>query len=338
MTSRKFLIDASSAGMRLDLFLRRSWVLGELTESKATRSEIQRLIGAGEITLNGVLTKSSARLKLNDRVEVRALPPREIGLRAEAIPLAILYEDDDCIVVNKASGMVVHPAAGRSSGTLVNALLYHCPRLAGLGGERRPGIVHRLDKDTSGVMIVAKHALAFEHLVGQFKARTVHKEYVALVYGRIAADKGVINRSIGRHRFDRKRMSSTHPLNKKREAVTDWVVEGRFALDSAANSLRWLSLLRLTPRTGRTHQLRVHFADLGYPLVGDRLYGQTRRVYTVAAGAAVDGFPRHALHAEKLAIEILDGRKRMEFVAPLPGDLTALLDYVREQSRRGAAA
>jgi 23S rRNA pseudouridine1911/1915/1917 synthase len=332
-------IDGSAAGLRLDSYLARHLVLDEPTAFRPTRSEIQRLIGAGQITLNGAATKPSARLKVHDQVDVRALPPREIALRPEALPLEILFEDADCIVVNKAPGVVVHPAAGQATGTLVNALLHHCPQLAGIGGELRPGIVHRLDKDTSGVMIVAKNAAAFQRLAGQFRARTVDKEYIALVWGKVDADKGIIDRAIGRHRADRKKMSSLHSLDKKREAVTEWRVEGRFALPAGADSLRWLTLLRLKPRTGRTHQLRVHLADFGYPLVGDRLYGHQRNSgrATFVSDAVIDGFPRQALHAKKLALDAPRKERRMEFVAPLPEDLRSLLEYVETQARCAAA-
>jgi 23S rRNA pseudouridine1911/1915/1917 synthase len=336
MTLHQLHIDASSAGLRLDLYLARHLVLDELIASKPTRSEIQRLIGAGQITLNGATTKPSARLKAQDQVDVRTVPPRETGVRPEALPLDILYEDADCIVVNKAPGVVVHPAAGQSNGTLVNALLHHCPQLAGMGGERRPGIVHRLDKGTSGVMIVAKNARVCQHLVGQFRARTVDKEYIALVWGKVDADKGVIDRAIGRHRADRKKMSSLHSLDKKREAVTEWRVERRFALPADAGSLRWLTLLRLKPRTGRTHQIRVHLADFGYPLVGDKLYGRKRNSgrATFVPDAVIDGFPRQALHAEKLALDPMRAGERKEFIAPLPDDLRNLLDYVQAHSGR----
>lgn len=337
MTSRRLHIDASSAGVRLDLFLARHARRGELAEPKPTRSEIQRLIGAGEITLNGAMTKSSARLKAHDKVDIRILPPRESELRPEALPLEILYQDADCLVINKAAGVVVHPAAGRSSGTLVNALLHHCPDLMSVGGERRPGIVHRLDRDTSGVMIVAKHAVAFQHLAGQFKARSVRKEYLALVYGRIAADKGIIDRPIGRHRSDRKRMSSTRPADKKREAITEWVVEQRYALQGPGHSLCCLTLLRLIPRTGRTHQLRVHLADLGHPLVGDSLYGHKRGAGKADADTVVSGFSRQALHAEKLTVELIRDRRKAEFIAPLPADLKNLLIHVHEQSQSAAS-
>jgi len=327
----RLLIDGRSAGARLDLYLTRHFLAEPHPSSMLSRSGIQRLIAEGQVTLNGGRAKASTRLKLNDRIDIRPLPPRESTLESEALPLDIIYEDPDCIVINKAPGMVVHPAAGQRRGTLVNALLHHCPDLEAIGGERRPGIVHRLDKDTSGVMIVAKTVSAFHTLVAQFKRRTVKKEYVALVWGKTQADKGIIDRPIGRHRSDRKRMSSVHFLNKSRDAVTEWSVEERFALDSTSNSRIWLTVLRLYPRTGRTHQIRVHLADLGYPVVGDRVYGGRRNKSVVAtsSNSIVDTFPRQALHAERLAIDHVRTGRRVEFCAPLADDLRDLLRHLQ---------
>src|SRR6266850_937639 len=292
MTLDPLRVDESAAGMRLDLFLARQFMDGTAPRLGLSRAAIQKLIAEGQITLNNAVTKASTRVKSDDRIDIYFLPPRETGLRAEALPLDILYEDADCVVVNKAPGIVVHPAAGRSSGTLVNALLHHCADLAGVGGERRPGIVHRLDKDTSGVMIVAKNMRVFHQLVAQFKNRTVEKEYIALVWGGMRADRGTIDRAIGRHPSDRKRMSSLHMGGRAREAITEWWVEERFAFDHNSAPLRAVTLLRLRPRTGRTHQLRVHLADMGNPLIGHNL-------------------------------------RRMQFVAPLPNDLQKLLLCLR---------
>ena len=325
MLSRRLVVDLRSTGARLDLFLARHF-LAEPSLS-LSRSGIQRLIAEGQVTVNGGPAKASTRLKVNDHVQIQQLPPRESTIKPEALPLDIIYEDSDCIVINKAPGMVVHPAAGQPRGTLVNALLHHCPDLEGIGGERRPGIVHRLDKDTSGVMIAAKTMSAFHSLVGQFKRRTVEKEYLALVWGNVVADKGIIDRPIGRHRSDRKRMSSLHFLKRSREAVTVWSVEKRFAFSSLPRTRSRLTLLRLHPRTGRTHQIRVHLADLGHPLVGDRVYG-LRRNKSVAGGfseSVLDGFPRQALHAERLTVDHVRTRQRMEFHAPLSNDLCGLL-------------
>src|SRR5712692_10090879 len=207
MTMQLPVVDREHAGMRLDLFLARQR-LGPPGAGEWSRSGIQRMIQGGQIVLNGRRTKPSTRLRASDLIEIRELPLKDTELVPEPIPLDVLYEDGDCIVINKPPGLVVHPAAGWKNGTLVNALLYHCPDLPGIGGERRPGIVHRLDKDTSGVMVVAKNGGAFQDLAAQFKDRRVAKEYLAVVWGRMARQKGAIDRSIGRHRSDRKRMSS----------------------------------------------------------------------------------------------------------------------------------
>jgi 23S rRNA pseudouridine1911/1915/1917 synthase len=330
MSAQQLVIDGRSAGMRLDLYLTRH-LSAETPSSGLSRGTIQKLIAEGKITLNGIPAKASTRVKFNDRVTIRPLLPRESRLRAEELPLEILYEDPDCIVINKAPGIVVHPAAGQVTGTLVNALLHHCPELDGIGGERRPGIVHRLDKDTSGVMIIAKNGMALQNLVAQFKNRTVQKEYVALVWGKVEPEKGIIDRPIGRHRSDRKRMSSVHFLHKRREAVTEWGVKERFALDAVAGNRRWVTLLSLRPRTGRTHQIRVHLADLGYPLVGDKVYGRKRKsaMAKVAVVPALDEFPRQALHAEKLVVDHVRTGQRMDFCAPFPKDLQDLLVFLR---------
>jgi 23S rRNA pseudouridine1911/1915/1917 synthase len=335
MWAQQLVIDKGSAGIRLDLYLARQFITETPPSQGLSRAALQKLIADGQVTLNGVAVKASTRVKLNDRVDIHTLPPRESKLVSEQLPLNILYEDPDCIVINKAPGVVVHPAGGQLTGTLVNALLHHCPDLAGIGGERRPGIVHRLDKDTSGVMIVAKNSVALQNLLAQFKNRTVEKDYVALVWGKVVSEKGIIDRPIGRHRSDRKRMSSVHFLNKSRKAITEWRVEERFALGSDANFSDWVTLLRLLPRTGRTHQIRVHLADLGYPLVGDKVYGRRRKIgKTGSAITAVIGeFSRQALHAEKLAIDHVRTGRRMTFSAPLPGDLKDLLDRLRTRRR-----
>jgi 23S rRNA pseudouridine1911/1915/1917 synthase len=329
LTARLVIDDA--AGMRLDLFLagyfNQAGGLGE----RLSRSEIQRLIGEGQITLNNKKTKASTRIRCNDRIDICLMPPCDAKISSEALPLEILYEDGDCIVINKAAGMTVHPAAGNWSGTLVNALLHHCPDIQGIGGIRRPGIVHRLDKETSGVMIVAKKMIAYQNLVLQFKNRSVEKEYVAVAWGNVTPDKGVIDRPVGRHRSDRKRMSSKYFANKSREAVTEWAVAERFILGPKARAHSFASLLRLRPQTGRTHQIRVHLADSGYPLIGDRVYGKKRDVSEkkLFDDLVVESFPRHALHAEKLTVNHVRTGQPMQFVAPLPEDLTELLRHLR---------
>lgn len=324
--------DRNHVGMRLDLFLTRGLPHASPT-GEWSRSGIQRMIAEGQITVNGERTKPSARLKLHDRVEVRWQPPRETSLAPEALPIDILYEDEDCIVLNKAAGMVVHPAAGRRSGTLVNALLSRFPNLQGIGGERRPGIVHRLDKDTSGIMVVAKHEQAFHRIALQFKQRRVLKEYLAFVWGLVHPEKGVINRPIGRHRSDRKRMSSRYSLPRKREALTEWQVEESFLLDTGGEPDRWVTLLRLRPHSGRTHQIRVHLADEGFPVIGDRLYGHRPAVRGLESPmpSGLADFPRQALHAVRLSFAHPRTNTRMQFSAPLPADMQGLLRVLRER-------
>ncbi|HTN71119.1 MAG TPA: RluA family pseudouridine synthase [Methylomirabilota bacterium] len=333
MTHRQVFVDGAEAGTRLDLFLTRHF-LNESQSPGFSRAEIQRLIVAGKITLNGNRVKSSVRVRSNDLVQVQSLPSRETSLEPEELPLSILYEDDDCIVINKAPGMVVHPAAGRTAGTLVNALLHHCPDLEGVGGVRRPGIVHRLDKDTSGVMIIAKNAFALQRLAHQFIDRSVTKEYLALVWGRIGPATGIVDRPIGRHRSDRKRMSSVHSLSRKRAAVTEWRVERYFPVAGGSGESVGLSLLRLIPRTGRTHQIRVHLADLGFPVVGDKVYGHKRKKTSIKSmkNPWLDLFPRQVLHAKKLALNHPRTGQRMEFSAPLPDDIRSLLKKLQRHS------
>jgi 23S rRNA pseudouridine1911/1915/1917 synthase len=319
----RLVVDEPMAGMRLDLFLTRNFIAGQ--KAGLSRAGIQKLIGSGQVTLNGQETKPSVRLKPNDLIQIRELAPRKVTLRPEALPLEIIYEDEDCIVVNKAPGIVVHPAAGRYQGTLVNALLHYCADLQGIGGEQRPGIVHRLDKDTSGAMVIAKNDFAFHQLAHQFKSRTIEKEYVALVWGRLPSKRGIINRPIGRHRSDRKRMSSTHSLPKKREAVTEWNVEEVYQIDDEAQGGSWLSWLRIRPRTGRTHQIRVHLADQGHPIVGDKIYGYRRSGNGANRNSAAARFPRQALHAEKITFQHPRSGVAITSVAPLPHDISALL-------------
>jgi 23S rRNA pseudouridine1911/1915/1917 synthase len=331
MPDREVIIDAGHAGMRLDLFLAR-----ELSARADgwSRSAIQKMIADGGVTLNGRKAKPGARLKAGDCVEVKLLPPKDAAPEPEPLPLEILYEDADCIVLNKAPGMVVHPAAGWKSGTLVNALLHHCPNLPGIGGERRPGIVHRLDKDTSGVMVVAKNGKAFQDLAAQFKDRRVGKEYLALVWGRMAKAKGAIDRSIGRHRSDRKRMSSLRAGSRAREALTEWRVEEFFPVGSSRSPFSAVTLLRLKPHSGRTHQLRVHLADEGHPVVGDPVYGPRRgKIENVPA---LRDFPRQALHAERLEFFHPRSGTLMNFCAPLPADIDGLIRRLKEASMPGA--
>ncbi len=324
------ITDRKCIGMRLDLFLMQHF--GSPGIEGKSRSGIQKMITGGQILLNGQSTKPGARLKSSDLIDIQWLPPRDTAIVPEALPLDILYEDDDCLVVNKSPGVVVHPAAGKQNGTLVNALLHHCKNLQGIGGERRPGIVHRLDKDTSGAIVIAKNENAFRQIALQFKERHVSKEYIALVWGKVERERGKIERPIGRHRTDRKKMSSLHSFSRSREAITEWQVEETFRVGSLGSRFSWVTLLRLRPRTGRTHQIRVHLADQGNPVVGDRVYGRKRNDLNKDRLEVRDliDFHRQALHAEKLGISHPRTGVILEIVAPLPLDMKLLLGRLRE--------
>ncbi|MCF8721318.1 RluA family pseudouridine synthase [Nitrospina gracilis] len=292
-------IDPACAAKRLDVFLTE-------VQSDISRSYIQKLIDSGRVVVNGSVSKSNYKVKTGDRVELTVPDPEPLDVRPEAIPLDIVYEDASLIVVNKPPGMVVHPAPGHSTGTLVNALLHHCRDLTGIGGVARPGIVHRLDKDTSGLVLVAKTAAALENLSAQFKERQVKKVYLALVKGRVEPASGWIDAPIGRHRVHRKKMA----LNEGgREAQTYYAVEKQF---------REYALVRVEPKTGRTHQIRVHLASIGCPILGDRLYGHLR-------GASVPRLERQALHAYRLEVTHPESGERVQWEAPLPEDLTRVL-------------
>jgi 23S rRNA pseudouridine1911/1915/1917 synthase len=316
------VVGEKASGMRLDVFLTQHLV-DEIERYGLTRSRVQKLIEDGVITVNGAPTRSSRRLKPSDSVELGEIPKIETKLSPEAVLLDIIYEDRDLMVINKAPGMAVHPAAGSVTGTLVNALLHHCPELKEIGVEGRPGIVHRLDKDTSGVMVVAKNHRSLQLLAQQFKDRTVHKEYLALVWGKLRGDSGIIDRPIGRHRSQRKKMSCRFAYSKTREALTEWNVEKRFELKADSRSIRWVSLCRLRPKTGRTHQIRVHLAELGHPVIGDKVYGERPKADFKNRNitSLLYDFPRQALHAERLAISHPATGRRIEFKAALYNDI-----------------
>ena len=298
-------VNIGQESVRLDV-----WLARQLTGM--SRSRIQQLIRAGFVKINMRKVKESHKIKPGERVEISIPPPREIELKAEKIPLNILFDDDSILVIDKPAGMVVHPAAGHDSGTLVNAVLYHCPRLGGIGGELRPGIVHRLDKDTSGVIVVAKTEVAIASLADQFKRRQIHKEYLAVVRGVFFPASGVIKTLIGRHLTDRKKM--TAKPKKGRLAITRY---------KTAEIFSQYSLMRLFPETGRTHQIRVHLAHLEHPVVGDRQYGRR------AAGDLPIEINRQMLHASKISFRHPASGARMDFTAPIPDDMQRLLDYLR---------
>ena len=301
--------DESDRGKRLDVAL----VKGT---SGLSRSQIQRLVSQGNISVDGVVSsKSAAVLNGSETVEIRVPPPVPTSLSAEDIPLDIVYEDNDLLVVDKPSGMVVHPSAGHRTGTLVNAVLAHDPHMAGIGGEQRPGIVHRLDKDTSGIIVVAKNDLAHRFLQAQFKERTVEKSYLGLVYGVPPSSNGRVETAIGRDKKFRKRMAIYHEKSSKtRFAVTRYSTVEKFD--------GW-TLLKIKPITGRTHQIRVHMSYLGCPIVGDLLYGNRRMV------SDLHGLQRQFLHAARLKIAIPKGDTRI-FISPLPKDLENVLTQSRE--------
>lgn len=335
ITLHRAVVGEKASGMRLDVFLTQHFDK-EIERYGLTRSRMQRLIEEGVITVNGAPARSSRRLKPSDSIELGKIPTLETKLAAEALPLDIIYEDGDCMVINKAPGMAVHPAAGSVSGTLVNALLHHCPELRGVGAEGRPGIVHRLDKYTSGVMVVAKNERSLQTLAQQFKDRTVQKEYLALVWGKFESDSGIIDRPIGRHRSQRKKMSSRFTHSRMREALTEWMVEKRLELSVSARSIRWVSLLRLRPKTGRTHQIRVHLAELGYPIIGDKVYGgyPKAELRNSTAISLLNNFPRQALHAERLEFSHPRTGHRIEFQAALYGDIHELAKELAKQRVR----
>lgn len=285
-----------------------------------TRATAQRLIEAGLVTVDGKPAKASLKLKGGEAIVIAIPPPAPAEPLPEAIPLDIVYEDADLVVVNKPAGMVVHPAAGNPAGTLVNALLAHCRDLSGIGGEIRPGIVHRIDKETTGLLVVAKNDRAHEALSRQFREHSIKRVYVALVYGAPKEERGRIEGVIGRHPTERKKMSGKSRHGKP--AVTHWRVAGRFP---------GMTLLTLRLETGRTHQIRVHLSEAGFPLVGDPVYGGSGRAATIRdplLKKLVKELGRQALHAKTLGfVHPADGRY-LEFDSELPADMARLLDYL----------
>jgi 23S rRNA pseudouridine1911/1915/1917 synthase len=293
-------------GVRLDAFL--SAVVGD-----RSRSQLQKLIKEGRVSGPVTDLKASTPVKAGQHILVDIPEAAPATAVAEDLPLTILYEDSDLVVIDKAAGMVVHPAAGHSSGTVVNALLHHVDDLSGIGGQLRPGIVHRLDRGTSGVMVVAKNDTAHQELSRQFQDREVEKEYFALVWGTVHAGKR-IDAPIGRDPNDRQKMSTR--ARRARSAVTRV---------TRAEHLRGVSLLQIAIATGRTHQIRVHLNAIGHPIVGDPTYGGVHR-HVANDVRAVQRLERPFLHAARLAFtHPVDGR-RMEFTSPLPADLQAVID------------
>ncbi len=305
MTERELAPD--SPGVRLDVYLAGAG-LG------LTRSQAQKLIDEGLALVSGKARKANYRLRPNDTIRVFVPVPEPVRARPENIPVNVLYADDDIVVVDKPAGMVTHPAAGNYTGTLVNALLYRFGGLSRAGGEFRPGVVHRLDKDTSGVLVMARTDKAYHGLIAAFKAHTNVREYVAVTVGDFKDEEGTVAVSIGRHVTDRKKMS---PITfKGRTAVTHYRVIEHF---------KGAALISLKLDTGRTHQIRVHMSHIGHPIAGDRVYG--------GAGASrLLGMkvPRHMLHARLLGIKHPVSGEYMEFAAEPPEDFLKLLEFLRK--------
>jgi len=284
-------VTDTDQGERLDIFLAE-----KLSES---RTRIKKLIEAKSILVNNAHTKASYIISSDDEINLTISPPQKLELKGKEIPLDIIYEDTDFIVINKPVGLVVHPGAGTDDNTLVHALLHHCQDLSGIGGVERPGIIHRLDKDTSGIILIAKNDNAHKKLSEQFKKRTIKKTYLALIEGTIKEDEGEINYPIGRNPKNRKKMTTFREIPENlsaKSAVTHYKVLGQ---------KEHKALLEVTPLTGRTHQIRVHLAAIGHPIIGDPLYGNKHG-------------KRQLLHAYKISFFHPSTGQMMEFSAPLP--------------------
>jgi len=309
VTSSRLTVGRTAAGARLDRWL--AELLPDLS-----RSRIQHLIAGQHVTVNGAATKASHRLHGGETIEIDVPPLPPDDLLPEPIALTVLYEDEHVLVLDKPAGMVVHPGAGNATGTLAAAALAHAPAIAGVGGPRRPGIVHRLDKDTSGVLVMAKTRAAYEALTAQLVERSVTRRYVAVVHGRVGLTAGVIDAPMGRDPNHRQRMA-VRPAGKGKRAVTHYRVLERFP---------HFTYLELRLETGRTHQIRVHMASLGHPVVGDRTYGRSHGKQPIAS----EGL---ALHAVTLAFLHPISQKRLEFTAAFPLRLERLLSQLRTMIR-----
>lgn len=321
---REVIVPDSARGMRLDIFLT------QMTDG-FSREQIRRAVQEGNAEVDGRVKRPSFRVRPGQRIEFRVPPPADEGPVPEAIPLDVIYEDEGLVVVNKPPGMVVHPARGNWTGTLTSALAYHFQALSDIGGPTRPGIVHRLDRDTSGVIVVAKTNAVHMHLADQWAARTVKKTYLAIACGQLDRDRDLIDAPIGRHPYQREKMAirDRHPTSKP--ARTFYEVLERFAR---------FTLVRLTPETGRTHQIRVHLEHKGCPILCDRLYGgrsvfRTDHLATTGESAAGGESPgsvlleRQALHAARLELTHPQSGRPLVFEAPLPADLLGVLEALR---------
>ena len=309
-----YTVTVDRVGVRADVFA------AEMTE--LSRSAAAALMEKGCILLNGGPCAKNAKLCEGDVLTVELPEPEPTEAAPENIPIHIVYEDEDIVVVNKESGMVVHPAAGNESGTLVNALLYHCQgSLSGIGGVVRPGIVHRIDKDTSGLLVVAKNDAAHLHLSEQLKTHAVSRVYDAIAVGNIKNDNGTVDAPIGRHPTDRKKMAVRRGTGvHAREAITHYTVLERFGA---------MTYVRCELETGRTHQIRVHLSSIGHPLLGDAVYGGANTRFESQHKAKIHG---QCLHAGTLRLTHPRTGERMEFTAPMPDDMSALLEILRRSA------
>jgi 23S rRNA pseudouridine1911/1915/1917 synthase len=309
-------VSEEGQGERLDAFL-------ASTIAELTRSAAQRLIEQKMVRVDGKEVRSSHKLSNGEEITISIPTPEPSAAMPEDMPLNILYEDTDIIVVNKPAGLTVHPGAGTSSGTLVNGLLGHCKDLSGIGGEIRPGIVHRIDKDTTGILVVAKNDAAHQGLSAQFSEHTVKRVYYALVFGSPKTDKGRIEGEIGRHPTDRKKMSGS--ARHGRHAVTHWKVLARY--DGA-------TLLKLRLETGRTHQIRVHLSEAKHPLLGDSVYGGDARLGNLKDAklkSLIRDLGRQALHAKTLGFIHPSSNEYIEFDSDLPEDMQRIIDYLEKE-------
>lgn len=300
------LFKADRDGERLDVFLVRQ-------KPELSRAHVQKIIASGDVVVDGKERKSNFKLKSGSEICFRLPEAAPIEVKPENLVLDILYEDEDIVVVNKARGMVVHPAAGINSGTLVNALLFHCRDLSGINGEIRPGIVHRLDKDTSGVMVAAKNDKAHLNLAEQISTKSAHRSYIAIVHGNIKEEAGIIKGDIGRHPTDRKRMAIVQENGKP--AVTNFKVLERFGD---------YTVVECRLETGRTHQIRVHMTSIGHPLVNDPKYGSRKTPF---------GIKGQALHSRQLILKHPSTGQEMNFEAPLPEDMKKILAALRNRRK-----
>lgn len=296
-----FQANLNDSGQRLDIYL------GQKISDKS-RSHIQKIISDGKVKVDGRIVKPSYKLNGGENISVEEIDAVDVEYLPENLPLNILYEDADIIVVNKARGMTVHPADTVKSGTLVNALLFYCKDLSGINGVKRPGIVHRLDKDTSGVMVVAKNDFAHTNLAEQIKNKTAVRTYLAIVHGVLTDDAGIINGAIGRDKVDRKKMAIT---SDGKHAVTEFKVLERF---------KNFTYVQCKLQTGRTHQIRVHMAEIGHPLVGDEKYTARKNPFDIQG---------QALHSHTLSLTHPKTGERLNFTAPLPDDMEKILKYLR---------